>query len=428
MGKIERKNIFDLYKLRLKMYRIKQVMMIIIPVTFFMEIDWVLSLLFSYFNNEKGDIIFDYMGIDGQYAIIASIIFIVVMTYFNSFYKDYVNNYPCNSKTIYLSHFLTMNTVGIIWMLQCTLNMVLGYGLAKLIEQYNDKLVVVNEMVVKNVVLFFVMGLMWIVFVTCIMQFVSTVFRKSIAASIVMVVLFVSIFIWQRNNIIFDMAKTVVNFYCFENNIWVYICKILITSVVCFSAGLLLEINIKDSKNGNKVISAVLLAITLMAAIMGISYITFENVNTYDDNPVETKRYQLNISNDVKISIDDDIENQMMIHGYTVSASDNGETKPYVEIVRHAPEIPKDNVKDIYEDLEFDVYIKNNKLYIKSKRKNKMYLILSNDVFLGNYTNIFNHNINSYNTDVENYCFSSYEVNVYLPEKNIEQEESVGWD
>ena len=42
--------------------------------------------------------------------------------------------------------------------------------------------------------------------------------------------------------------------------------------------------------------------------------------------------------------------------------------------------------------------------------------------------NIFNHNINSYNTDVENYCFSSYEVNVYLPEKNIEQEESVGWD
>ena len=428
MGKIERKNIFDLYKLRLKMYRIKQVMMIIIPGTFFMEIDWVLSLLFSYFNNEKGDIIFDYMGIDGQYAIIASIIFIVVMTYFNSFYKDYVNNYPCNSKTIYLSHFLTMNTVGIIWILQCTLNMVLGYGLAKLIEQYNDKLVVVNEMVVKNVVLFFVMGLMWIVFVTCIMQFVSTVFRKSIAASIVMVVLFVSIFIWQRNNIIFDMAKTVVNFYCFENNIWVYICKILITSVVCFSAGLLLEINIKDSKNGNKVISAVLLAITLMAAIMGISYITFENVNTYDDNPVETKRYQLNISNDVKISIDDDIENQMMIHGYTVSASDNGETKPYVEIVRHAPEIPKDNVKDIYEDLEFDVYIKNNKLYIKSKRKNKMYLILSNDVFLGNYTNIFNHNINSYNTDVENYCFSSYEVNVYLPEKNIEQEESVGWD
>ena len=428
MGKIERKNIFDLYKLRLKMYRIKQVMMIIIPVTFFMEIDWVLSLLFSYFNNEKGDIIFDYMGIDGQYAIIASIIFIVVMTYFNSFYKDYVNNYPCNSKTIYLSHFLTMNTVGIIWILQCTLNMVLGYGLAKLIEQYNDKLVVVNEMVVKNVVLFFVMGLMWIVFVTCIMQFVSTVFRKSIAASIVMVVLFVSIFIWQRNNIIFDMAKTVVNFYCFENNIWVYICKILITSVVCFSAGLLLEINIKDSKNGNKVISAVLLAITLMAAIMGISYITFENVNTYDDNPVETKRYQLNISNDVKISIDDDIENQMMIHGYTVSASDNGETKPYVEIVRHAPEIPKDNVKDIYDDLEFDVYIKNNKLYIKSKRKNKMYLILSNDVFLGNYTNIFNHNINSYNTDVENYCFSSYEVNVYLPEKNIEQEESVGWD
>lgn len=428
MGKIERKNIFDLYKLRLKMYRIKQVMMIIIPVTFFMEIDWVLSLLFSYFNNEKGDIIFDYMGIDGQYAIIASIIFIVVMTYFNSFYKDYVNNYPCNSKTIYLSHFLTMNTVGIIWILQCTLNMVLGYGLAKLIEQYNDKLVVVNEMVVKNVLLFFVMGLMWIVFVTCIMQFVSTVFRKSIAASIVMVVLFVSIFIWQRNNIIFDMAKTVVNFYCFENNIWVYICKILITSVVCFSAGLLLEINIKDSKNGNKVISAVLLAITLMAAVMGISYMTFENVNTYDDNPVETKRYQLNISNDVKISIDDDIENQMMIHGYTVSASDNGETKPYVEIVRHAPEIPKDNVKDIYEDLEFDVYIKNNKLYIKSKRKNKMYLILSNDVFLGNYTNIFNHNINSYNTDVENYCFSSYEVNVYLPEKNIEQEESVGWD
>lgn len=432
MGKIERKNIFDLYKLRLKMYRIKQVMMIIIPVTFFMEIDWVLSLLFSYFNNEKGDIIFDYMGIDGQYAIIASIIFIVVMTYFNSFYKDYVNNYPCNSKTIYLSHFLTMNTVGIIWILQCTLNMVLGYGLAKLIEQYNDKLVVVNEMVVKNVLLFFVMGLMWIVFVTCIMQFVSTVFRKSIAASIVMVVLFVSIFICQRNNIIFDMAKTVVNFYCFENNIWVYICKILITSVVCFSAGLLLEINIKDSKNGNKVISAVLLAITLMAAVMGTSYVSEQNVvdyvDDYVDDSVETVRYPLNISDGEKIDMDADIESQMMIHGYSISALEDGETEPYVEIVRHAPEIHSDYIKDIYENMEFNVYIKNHKMHIESKQQNKLYLVLSKDVFLGSFTNRFDNSNVGYNTDVENYYLSSYEVNVHIPKKYIVQEESVGWD
>lgn len=428
MGKIERKNIFDLYKLRLKMYRIKQVMMIIIPVTFFMEIDWVLSLLFSYFNNEKGDIIFDYMGIDGQYAIIASIIFIVVMTYFNSFYKDYVNNYPCNSKTIYLSHFLTMNTVGIIWILQCTLNMVLGYGLSKLIEQYNDKLVVVNEMVVKNVLLFFVMGLMWIVFVTCIMQFVSTVFRKSIAASIVMVVLFVSVFIWQKNNIIFDIAKSVVNFYCFENNIWVCICKILITSVVCFSAGFWLEVNVKDRKIDNKAISAVLFGIALMAAIMGTSYVNFENVNTYDDNPVETKRYQLNISNDEKISIDDDIESQMMIHSYSISALEDGETEPYVEIVRHAPEIHSDYIKDIYENMEFNVYIKNHKMHIESKQQNKLYLVLSKDVFLGSFTNRFDNSNVGYNTDVENYYLSSYEVNVHIPKKYIVQEESVGWD
>ena len=428
MGKIERKNIFDLYKLRLKMYRIKQVMMIIIPVTFFMEIDWALSLLFSYFNNQKGDIIFDYMGIDGQYAIIASIIFIVVMTYFNSFYKDYVNNYPCNSKTIYLSHFLTMNTVGIIWILQCTLNMVLGYGLAKLIEQYNDKLVVVNEMVVKNVLLFFVMGLMWIVFVTCIMQFVSTMFRKSIAASIVMVVLFVSIFIWQRNNIIFDMAKTVVNFYYFENNIWVYICKILITSVVCFSAGLLLEINIKDSKNEKKVISVVPLAITLMAAVMGTSYVSVQNVEDYVDDPVETVRYPLNISDGEKIDMDDDIESQMMIHGYSISALEDGETEPYVEIVRHAPEIHSDYVKDIYENMEFNVYIKDHKMHIESKQKNKLYLVLSKDVFLGSFKNRFDNSNVGYNTDVENYYLSSYEVNVHIPKKYIVQEESVGWD
>ena len=368
------------------------------------------------------------MGIDGQYAIIASIIFIVVMTYFNSFYKDYVNNYPCNSKTIYLSHFLTMNTVGIIWILQCTLNMVLGYGLAKLIEQYNDKLVVVNEMVVKNVLLFFVMGLMWIVFVTCIMQFVSTMFRKSIAASIVMVVLFVSIFIWQRNNIIFDMAKTVVNFYYFENNIWVYICKILITSVVCFSAGLLLEINIKDSKNEKKVISVVPLAITLMAAVMGTSYVSVQNVEDYVDDPVETVRYPLNISDGEKIDMDDDIESQMMIHGYSISALEDGETEPYVEIVRHAPEIHSDYVKDIYENMEFNVYIKDHKMHIESKQKNKLYLVLSKDVFLGSFTNRFDNSNVGYNTDVENYYLSSYEVNVHIPKKYIVQEESVGWD
>ena len=34
MGKIERKNVLDLYKLRLRMYKVKQIMMLIIPVTF----------------------------------------------------------------------------------------------------------------------------------------------------------------------------------------------------------------------------------------------------------------------------------------------------------------------------------------------------------------------------------------------------------
>ena len=194
----------------------------------------------------------------------------------------------------------------------------------------------------------------------------------------------------------------------------------------------MLEINIKDSKNGNKVISAVLLAITLMAAVMGTSYVSEQNVvdyvDDYVDDSVETVRYPLNISDGEKIDIDADIESQMMIHGYSISSLEDGETEPYVEIVRYAPEIHSDYIKDIYENMEFNVYIKNHKMHIESKQKNKMYLILSNDVFLGNYTNIFNHNINSYNTDVENYCFSSYEVNVYLPEKNIEQEESVGWD
>ena len=310
--------------------------------------------------------------------------------------------------------------------------MVLGYGLAKLIEQYNDKLVIVNEMVVKNVLLFFVMGLMWIVFVTCIMQFVSTVFRKSIAASVVMVVLFISIFVWQRNNIIFDMAKTVVNFYCFENNIWVYICKILITSVVCFSVGLLLEINIKDSKNGNKVISVVLLVITLMAAVMGTSYVSVQNVDDYVDDPVETVRYPLNISDSEKIDmdadIDTDIESQMMIHGYSISALEDGETEPYVEIVRRAPEIHSDYIKDIYENMEFNVYIKNHKMHIESKQQNKLYLILSKNVFLCSFTNRFDNSNIGYNTDVENYYLSSYEVNVHIPEKYIVQEESVRWD
>ena len=160
MGKIERKNVLDLYKLRLRMYKVKQIMMLIIPVTFCMEIDWILSLLVYNFDQENRDVIFDYVGLSGKFAIALPIIFIVVMTYTSSFYKGYVNSYPCNSKTIYLSHFLAMNTIGILWLSQCMINMVLGYGVAKLIEHYNDKLVIVDEMVVKNVLLFFIAGIM----------------------------------------------------------------------------------------------------------------------------------------------------------------------------------------------------------------------------------------------------------------------------
>lgn len=428
MGKIERKNIFDLYRLRLKMYKIKQIFMILIPVTFALEIDWVLSLIFFNFNKNKEDTILDFMGIDGKYAVMIPIIFIVIITYFYSLYKGYINNYPSNGKTIYVSHFLAINTVGIIWLLQCVINMILGYGVAKLTEHYNDNLVVVNKMVLKNVLLFFIMGLMWMIFITCVVQFVSTVFRKSMVASVIIVALVVSIFIWQKNNIIFYMAKTIIQFYCFENNIWVYICKILITSVICFCAGLFMEINIKDSKNANKAISAVLFAITLVAAIMGTSYATEQNTGNYTDNPLETVRYPLNVSGNDKMDLDADIESQMMIHGYSISALDDGENEPYVEIVRHAPEIHNDNVKDIYEDLEFNVYIKNNKLYIESRQRKKLYLILSNDIFLGNITSGFGKDILGYNNDVENYYFSSYEVNVYLPKENIEQEESVGWN
>ena len=80
MGKIERKNVLDLYKLRLRMYKVKQIMMLIIPVTFCMEIDWILSLLVYNFDQENRDVIFDYVGLSGKFAIALPIIFIVVMT------------------------------------------------------------------------------------------------------------------------------------------------------------------------------------------------------------------------------------------------------------------------------------------------------------------------------------------------------------
>ena len=54
--------------------------------------------------------------------------------------------------------------------------------------------------------------------------------------------------------------------------------------------------------------------------------------------------------------------------------------------------------------------------------------MLSKDVFLGSFTNRFDNSNVGYNTDVENYYLSSYEVNVHIPKKYIVQEESVGWD
>lgn len=67
-------------------------------------------------------------------------------------------------------------------------------------------------------------------------------------------------------------------------------------------------------------------------------------------------------------------------------------------------------------------------MHIESKQKNKLYLVLSKDVFLGSFTNRFDNSNVGYNTDVENYYLSSYEVNVHIPKKCIVQEESVGWD
>ena len=78
-----------------------------------------------------------------------------------------------------------------------------------------------------------------------------------------------------------------------------------------------------------------LLAITLMAAVMGTSYVSEQNVvdyvDDYVDDSVETVRYPLNISDGEKIDIDADIESQMMIHGYSISSLEDGETEPYVE-------------------------------------------------------------------------------------------------
>ena len=67
-------------------------------------------------------------------------------------------------------------------------------------------------------------------------------------------------------------------------------------------------------------------------------------------------------------------------------------------------------------------------MHIESKQKNKLYLVLSKDVFLGSFTNRFDNSNVGYNTDVENYYLSCYEVNVHIPKKYIVQEESVGWD
>ena len=445
MGKEELNNIKKMYLLR--MHTNKKYAIIVFCVAIVIALVDILSMVIN-FSTDK-DVF--YLNLNrNSVALFWIVILVLVIKSFNI--GEYKNNYmvfPQNSVTRYVSAYLAdVTTFGIASLFQ-VMNQLILFGAVSLVSLFNKNIKLINVFSMKTVFAEFVYLLGYFLLITAIIKLFAVIYRKSMAVfGVITITLIVGALSYRNilqniaayakeNNKLFlyekaiDLVSAIAGFYKREYNMGLFFLKIVVTLVIAFFIGFIIEKKIRDSKSltfgGNQ--RAILIRIMAVCGFtMAIAGVTMHyDSNVISKTATEKKTYPLQIKEDDKYP-------QTISTSYDTSAVGVGNIdiskskNPRIVIERMELDSKSKNkyIKDVFKDCQISAEVKDGKIQVTSSAKDNKFVYISNMYQENNHVRRFLNKDQTADsimgTDIENMANSymtEYFVTLYVPKANI---------
>lgn len=285
--------------------------------------------------------------------------------------------------------------------------------------------------------------------ITAIIKLFAVIYRKSMAVfGVITIALIVGALsyrnIWQNisayakeNNKLFlyekaiDLVSAIAGFYKREYNMGLFFLKIVVTLVIAFFIGFIIEKKIRDSKpltfggNQRAILIRIMAVCGFTMAIAGVTMYSYSNVTS--KTATEKKTYPLQIKEGDKypqtISTSYDMS-AVGVGNIDISKSKN----PRIVIERMELDSKSKNkyIKDMFKDCQISAEVKDRKIQVTSSAKNNKYVYVSNMYQENNHVRRFLNKDQTADsimgTDIEsmvNSYMTEYFVTLYVPKANI---------
>ena len=444
MGKEELNNIKKMYLLR--MHTNKKYAIIVFCIAIVFALVDILSMIINFSTDD----VF-YLNLNSNSVTLFWIVILVLFAIsFNT--GEYKNNYmafPQNGVTRYVSAYLAdMTILGIASIFQI-MNQLILFGAVSLVSLFNKNIKLINVFSMKTICAELVYLLGYFLLITAVIKLFAVIYRKSMAVfAVITIALIVGALSYRNilqniaayakeNNKLFlyekaiDLVSAIVGFYKREYNMGLFLLKIVVTLVIAFFIGFIIEKKIRDSKSLTFGVNLRAILIGLMAvcgftmAIAGVTMYSYSNVTS--KTATEKKTYPLQIKEGDKypqtISTSYDMS-EVGVGNIDISKSKN--PRIVVEKMELDSKSKNKYIKDMFKDCQVSAEVKDGEIKVTSSAKDNKYVYISNMYQENNHVRRFlnkNQTADSImGTDIEsmvNSYMTEYFVTLYVPKANI---------
>lgn len=444
MGKEELNNIKKMYLLR--MHTNKKYTIIVFCVAIVFALVDILSMIINFSTDD----VF-YLNLNrNSVALFWIVILVLFAISFNT--GEYKNNYmafPQNSVTRYVSAYLAdVTTLGIASMFQ-VINQLILFGAVSLVSLFNKNIKLINVFSLKTICAELVYLLGYFLLITAVIKLFAVIYRKSMAVfGVITIALIVGALSYrnilqniaayaQENNKLFlfekamDLVSDAVGFYKREYNMGLFLLKIVVTLVIAFFIGFIIEKKIRDSKSLTFGVNLRAILIGLMAVcgftMVTVGFTMFSDGNVISKTATEKKTYPLQIIEGDKYPQTISTSYEMSVVGVgNIDISKSKNPRIVVEKMELDSKSKNKYIKDMFKDCQVSAEVKDGEIKVTSSAKNNKYVYISNMYQENNHVRRFLNKDQTSDsimgTDIEsmvNSYMTEYFVTLYVPKANI---------
>lgn len=422
MEKLELRNIKDLYKLRIRQLSGYIKGLAVITIGMLILNFWEIVLMMKNTSNHCYAVEFP----KGVFVFVA-LILMIVFSYNTNIFKKSTGMYPQNRVTRYVASWLSDITVlGIFSLLEVVCVLIIKFVIFIICATTDFSVFTkINAKFILGITVYILAGFL---FLTAVIKLTATIARKSI---LVLLAIVMGILFLIRNGVIV-LSDSDAQF----NVVGKDILEILITCVIFFVIGFLLEKYIKDSKftiNYGNILMGIVIAMMIMLLAVTPLFYGLSGTEEMEDyvkgnkEKAEKVEYSINIPAGMKVVEEGYGHSDMDAIGVENVEIRQGD-KAKVVVRKYIPTTKSSLIDDIFADSDINVSVENNKFVITNKSLNKKYIALNvygfqnADIqrFMGNKVKDSDDDLDDFKEMISRYT-TSYRVVIYVPKANTSE-------